>query len=613
MKSYPTKEKPSALTPPSHQRKSQSKVSLPDNRKFSHSGLVQMANQGKHTLQLKALEAMFNSSQAIQKQGLEEEELLQGKFDILQKMSIEEEEPIQGKFETAQREGIEDEELLQGKFDTLQKMSLEEEEPLQGKFETAQREGIEEEELLQGKFETIQKQENNTGLPDNLKSGIEHLSGYSMDDVKVHYNSPKPATLQAHAYAQGTNIHLASGQEKHLPHEAWHVVQQKQGRVKPTMQMKGKVNINDDAALEKEADVMGTKALQMKPKENKSNVVTNSVTQKRTNMKKDFGFMDNRPEAVPQRKLQEMADNSSVLQREKLKKNQLEGMANFLARRSGISDPKMIREDIKKWIDKGTDHTGESQSTRKDIRAAVPGGGNLKRIVKRHQKLTETGRLDADEGAPISEMRGGIHNTVPQNMKEGRALSSELAAFAEVMSSDYSRVERFTDGTETGNLSYKGKQSDERTNFRPFKEERLTSLKYAEQASKHMSGDTDGSPYVSTTAHASSALKTTDDQLQNIIYGSPGRKGAPFIESFMVPSHGLFRADQVEGSLRKGVNDIEYGMKHSQTMKLAKGEHEELFRNDKLDDYSIGKRANPYASWLMDNRELIKSKNEDEE
>lgn len=109
----------------------------------------------------------------------------------------------------------------------------------------------------------IQKKENNTGLPDNLKSGIENLSGYSMDDVKVHYNSDKPAQLQAHAYAQGTDIHLASGQEKHLPHEAWHVVQQKQGRVKPTVQMKGKININDDAGLEKEADVMGAKALQL--------------------------------------------------------------------------------------------------------------------------------------------------------------------------------------------------------------------------------------------------------------------------------------------------------------------------------------------------------------
>ena len=101
-------------------------------------------------------------------------------------------------------------------------------------------------------------------MPDSLKSGVENLSGISMDDVQVHYNSDKPSQLQAHAYAQGTDIHIAPGQEKHLPHEAWHVVQQKQGRVQPTMQMMGKVNINDDAGLENEADVMGAKAMQMK-------------------------------------------------------------------------------------------------------------------------------------------------------------------------------------------------------------------------------------------------------------------------------------------------------------------------------------------------------------
>lgn len=66
--------------------------------------------------------------------------------------------------------------------------------------------------------------------------------------------------MQALAYAQGTDIHVAPGQEKYLPHEAWHVVQQKQGRVQPTTQMKGGVNVNDDKELEKEADVMGSKA-----------------------------------------------------------------------------------------------------------------------------------------------------------------------------------------------------------------------------------------------------------------------------------------------------------------------------------------------------------------
>lgn len=110
----------------------------------------------------------------------------------------------------------------------------------------------------------VQKEENNTGLPDNLKSGAEQMSGQSLDDVKVHYNSSKPADIQAHAYTQGTDIHVAGGQEQHLPHETWHAVQQKQGRVQPTTQLAGGVPVNDDPKLEEEADLMGGKAAQSK-------------------------------------------------------------------------------------------------------------------------------------------------------------------------------------------------------------------------------------------------------------------------------------------------------------------------------------------------------------
>ncbi len=113
-----------------------------------------------------------------------------------------------------------------------------------------------EEEELQMKADPS---ENRTGLPDRLKAGVENLSGVDMSDVQVHYNSPKPAQLNALAYTQGANIHVAPGQERHLPHEAWHAVQQKQGRVQPTMQVKGTA-VNDDTRLEKEADAMGAKA-----------------------------------------------------------------------------------------------------------------------------------------------------------------------------------------------------------------------------------------------------------------------------------------------------------------------------------------------------------------
>jgi hypothetical protein len=116
----------------------------------------------------------------------------------------------------------------------------------------------EEEEPVQGKFEISAPSENKTGLPDHLKTGVENLSGLPMDDVRVHYNSPKPAQVQAQAYTQGTDIHLGPDEEEHLPHEAWHVVQQKQGRVKPTLQAKG-MWINADEALEREADLMEAK------------------------------------------------------------------------------------------------------------------------------------------------------------------------------------------------------------------------------------------------------------------------------------------------------------------------------------------------------------------
>ncbi len=102
------------------------------------------------------------------------------------------------------------------------------------------------------------------GLPENLRSGIEALSGIDMSGVRVHRNSSKPAALQAHAYAQGQDIHLGPGQEKHLPHEAWHVVQQAQGRVRPTVQMEAGVPVNDAAGLEREADKMGAQAAQVK-------------------------------------------------------------------------------------------------------------------------------------------------------------------------------------------------------------------------------------------------------------------------------------------------------------------------------------------------------------
>jgi len=96
-------------------------------------------------------------------------------------------------------------------------------------------------------------------LPQRLQTVMEAMSGFSLADVVVHRNSAEPARLGAVAFTEGNRIHVAPGQERHLPHEAWHVVQQAQGRVRPTIQMKG-VGINDDVGLEAEATAMGDRA-----------------------------------------------------------------------------------------------------------------------------------------------------------------------------------------------------------------------------------------------------------------------------------------------------------------------------------------------------------------
>ena len=130
---------------------------------------------------------------------------------------------------------------------------------LMGPEEELQKKAAPEEEL-QMKTAQLEAAPNRTGMPDPLKSGIESLSGMDMSDVRVHTNSSEPRQLNALAYAQGSDIHLGPGQEQHMAHEAWHVVQQRQGRVQPTTEVGG-VSVNDNPGLEHEADTMGSKAL----------------------------------------------------------------------------------------------------------------------------------------------------------------------------------------------------------------------------------------------------------------------------------------------------------------------------------------------------------------
>lgn len=121
---------------------------------------------------------------------------------------------------------------------------------------------------LQAKMASIVRQaENKTGIPDDVKQRMEDSFNTDFSGVRVHPDSSSAPEVGALAYTQGTDIHFAPGQFKPdtsagqqlLGHELAHVVQQAEGRVQPTTEIGG-MPVNDNEALEHEADVLGAKA-----------------------------------------------------------------------------------------------------------------------------------------------------------------------------------------------------------------------------------------------------------------------------------------------------------------------------------------------------------------
>ena len=95
-------------------------------------------------------------------------------------------------------------------------------------------------------------------VPVQLRQVAEYLSGKDLSDVRVHYHSDKPARLGAAAYAQGSDIFIGPNQQVHLPHELWHVVQQKSGALAGVATQLGDDLVVENALLEKEVDIIGT-------------------------------------------------------------------------------------------------------------------------------------------------------------------------------------------------------------------------------------------------------------------------------------------------------------------------------------------------------------------
>ncbi|MDQ1252981.1 MAG: hypothetical protein QG646_2123 [Euryarchaeota archaeon] len=338
----------------------------------------------------------------------------------------------------------------------VQREESKEEELLQGKMiETIQRQEPEdEEELMQGKFAsgltgTLQAKEeappNRTGMPDHLKSGLENLSGMDLSGVRVHYNSPKPPQINALAYTQGQEIHVAPGQEKHVPHEAWHAVQQMQERVKPTGEVGG-MPLNDSMTLESEADSMGRKALQKyarveKPKESKSQSVANVDSQKQSSSESTFQFLDNRPEAVAQRKLQEMANNSPRVSQLKTDAPSFEREGDLMGGKATIQEKSVTNEVRPRPISFITASLGNSELVAQRVIEVDGKDYNAedqeafeKRYDKRHQDgmlaaIKEFSQPPKDISAALADPRHFLLTFQDDHPKYGVLYEAETAAF----------------------------------------------------------------------------------------------------------------------------------------------------------------------------------------
>jgi len=161
-------------------------------------------------IQQKAYDAIQRFNEQTVQQFVEEEEPASMKADLVQR-SVEEEEPASMKAAPVQR-------------------SDEEEEPASMKADPVQRSAV---------------NENSTGMPDGVKTQMEGAFNASFSDVSIHTDSVQAKNMNALAYTQGTDVHFAPGQFKPeskngqelLGHELTHVLQQKEGRVKPTTEV----------------------------------------------------------------------------------------------------------------------------------------------------------------------------------------------------------------------------------------------------------------------------------------------------------------------------------------------------------------------------------------
>lgn len=118
-----------------------------------------------------------------------------------------------------------------------------------------------------------EKKAGNKQLPKDLSDNLESSFGQDFSNVALSKNSQQAKRLNAHAFAKGENIHFAPGQfnpstergKNLIGHEFTHIVQQRNGLVKPTIKLGKRLLGNEDRGLENEADYFGKKAAKGEP------------------------------------------------------------------------------------------------------------------------------------------------------------------------------------------------------------------------------------------------------------------------------------------------------------------------------------------------------------
>ncbi len=119
---------------------------------------------------------------------------------------------------------------------------------------------------LKSEDDNAQNSKSDSGAGNIVQKMESAFGGHDFSSVKIHADSAEAPKVGAKAFTRGKDIHFAPGQYNPesskglelLGHELTHVVQQDQGRVKPTGNVNGQP-LNDDKSLEGEADSLGRK------------------------------------------------------------------------------------------------------------------------------------------------------------------------------------------------------------------------------------------------------------------------------------------------------------------------------------------------------------------